>query len=112
MMDEQAKARVHRIGQTKQCLVLRLVTPNTVEEKVTRRAEARLRNEDLAIETGKFNLRTDVEDTHELLKQKLAAEFEDKMAQAKEQAHTLEQINVLIARSDEEIEIFNKMDQA
>jgi ATP-dependent helicase STH1/SNF2 len=55
MMDEQAKARVHRLGQTKQTLVLRLVTPNTVEEKVNNRAKARLQNEDLAIEAGKFN---------------------------------------------------------
>jgi len=55
MMDEQAKARVHRLGQTKQTLVLRLVTPNTVEEKVNKRAKARLEAEDLAIEAGKFN---------------------------------------------------------
>jgi ATP-dependent helicase STH1/SNF2 len=51
----QAKARVHRLGQKKQTLVLRLVTPNTVEEKVNNRAQARLQNEDLAIEAGKFN---------------------------------------------------------
>ncbi len=110
MMDEQAKARVHRLGQTKQCLVLRLVTPNTVEEKVTKRAEERLRNEDLAIETGKFNLRTEVSQTHELLRVKLANEFEDKMLQAKEQAHTDDEINELIARTDEEIEMFNRID--
>jgi ATP-dependent helicase STH1/SNF2 len=111
MMDEQAKARVHRIGQTKQCLVLRLVTPNTVEEKVTKRAEERLRNEDLAIETGKFNLRTEVSQTHELLRTKLASEFADKMMQAREHAHTDEQINELIARTDDEIEWFNRMDE-
>ncbi|EKX46028.1 hypothetical protein GUITHDRAFT_48360, partial [Guillardia theta CCMP2712] len=110
MMDEQAKARVHRLGQTKQCLVLRLITPNTVEEKVNKRAQTRLANEDLAIETGRFNLRTDVEDTHELLKQKLAKEFESKMEQAKEQVHTDEEVNELIARSQEEIDLFNEMD--
>jgi SNF2 family DNA or RNA helicase len=60
-----------RLGQKKQTLVLRLVTPNTVEEKVFERAQARLQNEDLAIEAGKFNQRTDVAESHELLKMKL-----------------------------------------
>ena len=111
MMDEQAKARVHRLGQTKQTLVLRLVTPNTVEEKVTKRAAARLQNEDLAIEAGKFNQRTEVAESHELLKQKLAQEFQEKMEAVREQAHTDEQINELIARTPEEIELFNKIDE-
>ena len=33
---EQAKARINRIGQTKQTLVIRLMTPGTVEEKMLR----------------------------------------------------------------------------
>jgi len=111
MMDEQAKARVHRLGQKKQTLVLRLVTPHTVEEKVTKRAQARLQNEDLAIEAGKFNQRTDVAESHELLKQKLAQELQDQMERVKEQAHTDEQINELIARTPEEIDLFNAMDE-
>ena len=40
-----------------------------------------------------------------------AKEFEDKMEQAKEQAHTDEQINELIARTPEEIVLFNHMDE-
>lgn len=36
-IDIQAQARVHRIGQKKHVLVLRLVTANTVEEIIYRR---------------------------------------------------------------------------
>lgn len=109
MMDEQAKARVHRIGQTKQCLVLRLVTPNTVEETVRQRADERLRNEDLAIESGRFNLRTGVSEANELLKEKLKEDFGEKLGE-RQQAHNDDEVNELIARTDEEIDWFNRID--
>lgn len=40
--DAQAMARVHRIGQTKPVAVFRLVTANTVEERMVARAEKKL----------------------------------------------------------------------
>jgi SWI/SNF-related matrix-associated actin-dependent regulator of chromatin subfamily A member 5 len=40
--DAQAMARVHRIGQTKQVAVFRLVTANTVEERIVTRANKKL----------------------------------------------------------------------
>jgi SWI/SNF-related matrix-associated actin-dependent regulator of chromatin subfamily A member 5 len=41
-MDEQAMARVHRIGQTRPVTVLRLVTGGTVEERMLQRAQRKL----------------------------------------------------------------------
>ena len=40
--DAQAMARVHRIGQTRPVLVLRLVTEGTVEQRIVQRAEKKL----------------------------------------------------------------------
>ena len=40
--DEQAMARVHRIGQTKPVAVFRLLTSRSVEERITARAEKKL----------------------------------------------------------------------
>ena len=41
-VDLQAMARVHRIGQTKKVHVYRLVTRDTVEERIIQRAEKKL----------------------------------------------------------------------
>ena len=42
-MDLQAMDRAHRIGQKKQVKVFRLVTDNSVEEKILERATQKLR---------------------------------------------------------------------
>ena len=57
-MDEQAKARVHRIGQKNQVLIIRMVTPDTVEERIVQRAGEKLSQTDLAIDAGLFNQRS------------------------------------------------------
>ncbi|KAN0062045.1 putative ATPase [Thecaphora frezii] len=55
-MDLQAQDRVHRIGQTKPCLVFRLVSANTVEQRVLKRAGNKRKLEALVIQQGKFRL--------------------------------------------------------
>ncbi|XP_031332867.1 chromatin-remodeling complex ATPase chain Iswi-like [Photinus pyralis] len=53
-MDLQAIDRVHRIGQTKQVRVFRLVTENTVDEKIIEHAEIKLRLHQLVIQDGQL----------------------------------------------------------
>lgn len=53
--DIQAIDRVHRIGQTKQVNVFRLVTENTVDERILQRAEIKLRLDRLVIQQGGAN---------------------------------------------------------
>lgn len=51
--DLQAMDRAHRIGQTKQVVVYRLVTENAIEEKVLERAAQKLRLDQLVIQQGR-----------------------------------------------------------
>ncbi|KAI9138275.1 P-loop containing nucleoside triphosphate hydrolase protein [Paraphysoderma sedebokerense] len=53
-MDLQAQDRVHRIGQTRPVMVYRLVTANTVEQKMIERATSKRRLEKLIIQKGQF----------------------------------------------------------
>ena len=51
--DLQAMDRAHRIGQTKQVVVYRFVTEDSVEEKVLERAAQKLRLDQLVIQEGR-----------------------------------------------------------
>ena len=52
--DLQAMDRAHRIGQTKTVRVFRLVTDNTVEERIIERAEMKLRLDHVVIQQGRL----------------------------------------------------------
>jgi len=53
--DLQAAARAHRIGQTRPVKVIRLVSKNTVEEIILKRAEDKLKLTQMVIEGGQFS---------------------------------------------------------
>eukprot|EP01006_Ploeotia_vitrea_P032035 TRINITY_DN64314_c0_g1_i1.p1 TRINITY_DN64314_c0_g1~~TRINITY_DN64314_c0_g1_i1.p1 ORF type:complete len:745 (-),score=164.56 TRINITY_DN64314_c0_g1_i1:1998-4232(-) len=55
--DLQAQDRCHRIGQTRPVVVYRMITANTVESKLLKRATAKLKLEHIVIEKGKFHSR-------------------------------------------------------
>lgn len=52
--DLQAIDRAHRIGQKKQVYVYRLITDNTVEERIMERADMKLRLDSLVIQQGRL----------------------------------------------------------
>lgn len=52
--DLQAMDRAHRIGQTKTVRVFRLITDNTVEERIIHRAEMKLRLDHVVIQQGRL----------------------------------------------------------
>jgi len=54
-MDLQAMDRAHRIGQKKQVRVFRLVTENTVDEKIVEKAEVKLKLDRMIIQQGKLS---------------------------------------------------------
>lgn len=51
-MDAQAIDRAHRIGQKKQVRIFRLVTENTVDDRIVKRAEIKLRLDRMVIQSG------------------------------------------------------------
>lgn len=61
--DFQAIDRVHRIGQKKQVRVFRLVTENTVDERIVQRAEIKTRLDRMIIQQGRAVDKTQLEMT-------------------------------------------------
>lgn len=55
-MDLQAQDRVHRIGQTRPVLIFRLVSANTVESRLLKRAGDKRKLEAIVIKNGAFKL--------------------------------------------------------
>ncbi|XP_048586303.1 chromatin-remodeling ATPase INO80 isoform X2 [Nematostella vectensis] len=53
-VDEQAMDRAHRLGQTKQVTVYRLVTKNTIEERILQRAREKSEIQKMVISGGNF----------------------------------------------------------
>lgn len=54
-VDLQAIDRAHRIGQKRKVVIYRLVTKESVEEKIVERAAWKLRMDHLIMQRGKFN---------------------------------------------------------
>jgi len=52
--DLQAMDRAHRIGQTKTVHVYRMVTENTIEEKVVERAHQKLKLDAMVVQQGRL----------------------------------------------------------
>ncbi|XP_041358454.1 SWI/SNF-related matrix-associated actin-dependent regulator of chromatin subfamily A member 5-like [Gigantopelta aegis] len=53
-VDLQAQDRAHRIGQTKQVMVFRFITENTVEERIVEKAEMKLHLDNIVIQQGRL----------------------------------------------------------
>jgi DNA helicase INO80 len=52
--DQQAMDRAHRLGQTKQVTVYRLLTQGTIEERILRRAKQKSEIQSIVISGGNF----------------------------------------------------------
>lgn len=115
-MDLQAMARAHRIGQTTEVRVLRLITASPIEEKMLATANEKLDQEAKIIEAGKFNQTSDASERRETL-QKILAQSADEAAE-EAGIPTDDEINEMLARPnvlldltrDEELEVLGRMD--
>ncbi|WIA40512.1 hypothetical protein OEZ86_013861 [Tetradesmus obliquus] len=54
-MDAQAQDRCHRIGQTREVHIYRLISANTIEENILRKSDQKRQLDWLAIQSGGFN---------------------------------------------------------
>lgn len=110
--DLQAQDRAHRIGQKNEVRILRLITEDSVEEMILDRAHAKLEIDGKVIQAGKFDNKSTAEEQEALLRALLEKEEERKQKGTSEDDDDLDddELNQVIARSDEEIDIFRKLD--
>ena len=107
--DLQAQDRAHRIGQKNEVRILRLISSNSVEEKILERAKFKLDMDGKVIQAGRFDNKSSETDRDAMLRTLLeTAEAADNLEQEEMDDDDL---NMILARSDEELEIFRQMDE-
>lgn len=109
--DLQAQDRAHRIGQTKEVRILRLITENSVEEKILAKAHEKLDIDGKVIQAGKFDNKSTSEEQEAFLRSLL--EQEEQRATKSEDDEELDddELNEILARSDQERLLFAEIDR-
>ncbi|KAK9431721.1 SNF2 family N-terminal domain-containing protein [Lipomyces doorenjongii] len=110
--DLQAQDRAHRIGQTKEVRIFRLITEDSVEEMILERAHKKLDIDGKVIQAGKFDNKSTAEEQEAFLRSLLEAEEAKKQKHEDDDDEELddEELNELLARDDSEAFVFRKMD--
>lgn len=108
--DLQAQDRAHRIGQKNDVLVLRLVTQNSVEEKILQAANFKLELDSKIIQAGMFNKNSNATDRRAYLLNLLKEGDEDDTNESSDIPDN-KQVNALLARSDHEYRTFLQIDR-
>jgi len=109
--DLQAQDRAHRIGQTKEVRILRLITADSIEEKILARAQYKLDIDGKVIQAGKFDNKSTAQEREALLRQLIESSLGEANDVQNEENMTDDDLNDIIHRNDEEMEIFRRMDQ-
>ncbi|CAF0773868.1 unnamed protein product [Rotaria sordida] len=108
--DLQAQDRAHRIGQVNEVRVLRLMTVNSVEEKILAAARYKLNVDEKVIQAGMFNNKSTGNERRQFLQQILLQETEEG-DEEEDEVPDDEVINQMIARTEDEYNLFNRMDR-
>ncbi|KAH8556185.1 SNF2 family N-terminal domain-containing protein [Umbelopsis sp. PMI_123] len=109
--DLQAQDRAHRIGQTKEVRIFRLITENSVEESILARAQYKLDIDGKVIQAGKFDNRSTEEDREAFLRSLLENKNEQDDVEAEDDGVDDEELNLILKRSDEEYIKFVEIDK-
>ncbi|KAK5951433.1 transcriptional regulator [Knufia fluminis] len=109
--DLQAQDRAHRIGQKNEVRILRLISSNSVEEKILERAQYKLDMDGKVIQAGKFDNKSTNEERDAFLRTLLeAAEAAEAGGNEQEEMED-DDLNDMMARSEEELILFKRMDK-
>lgn len=106
--DLQAQDRAHRIGQTKEVRIFRLITIDSVEEYILERAQHKLNLDGKIIQAGKFDQKSTNEERDEMLKAILEREAEKNDV---DEIYGDDELNEIIARNEIELESFRRLDE-
>eukprot|EP00798_Chlamydomonas_sp_ICE-L_P010150 gene10150-8053_t len=111
-LDLQAQARAHRLGQTKQVTVLRLVTKGSVEEHIIKVAAEKRKFADSSITGGFFDNETSAEERKEYLLSILTQPVLPSASNSENGDCTFsnKDLNQLLARSPTELDILEASD--
>ncbi|WQF76140.1 Putative bromodomain, helicase, Helicase superfamily 1/2, ATP-binding domain-containing protein [Colletotrichum destructivum] len=107
--DLQAQDRAHRIGQKNEVRILRLISSNSVEEKILERARYKLDMDGKVIQAGRFDNKSTETDRDAMLRTLL--ESADLAETGEQDEMDDEELNLLLARSDDEVTVFQKLDE-
>ena len=108
--DLQAQDRAHRIGQKNEVRILRLISSNSVEEKILEKAQYKLDMDGKVIQAGRFDNKSTNEERDAMLRTLLdSAETAEDMANQEEMDD--DELNMITARSEEEMAVFQRLDQ-
>jgi len=105
----QAQDRAHRIGQKNEVRILRLISSNSVEEKILERARYKLDMDGKVIQAGRFDNKSSETDRDAMLRTLL--ESADMTESGDNDEMDDEELNMLLARSDDEIAVFQRIDE-
>ncbi|GAA5811290.1 hypothetical protein MFLAVUS_004723 [Mucor flavus] len=107
--DLQAQDRAHRIGQTKEVRIFRLISTNSVEESILARANFKLDIDGKVIQAGKFDNRSTEEDREAFLRS-LLEDKADEENEAEDDDIDDEELNEILQRSETDIPVFHRID--
>ncbi|KAF7719617.1 Chromatin structure-remodeling complex subunit snf21 [Penicillium ucsense] len=108
--DLQAQDRAHRIGQKNEVRILRLISSNSVEEKILERAQFKLDMDGKVIQAGKFDNKSTSEERDKFLRTLLES-TEDTEQLGDQDEMEDDDLNEIMARSEEELALFQQMDR-
>ena len=106
--DLQAQDRAHRIGQKHEVRIFRLISSNSVEEKILERAQFKLDMDGKIIQAGKFDNKSTDKEREAFLKSLL--DNTQKTSNEEEECLSDSELNEILARNEHELDVFRKMD--
>ncbi|XP_071490334.1 probable global transcription activator SNF2L2 [Diadema antillarum] len=106
--DLQAQDRAHRIGQKNEVRVLRLMTVQSVEEKILAAAKWKMNMDSKVIQAGMFDQKSTNSERRAYLRALLERDADQD--EDENEVPDDETVNQMIARTEEEFEIYQRMD--
>ncbi|CAH1176276.1 unnamed protein product [Phaedon cochleariae] len=101
--DLQAQDRAHRIGQKNEVRVLRLMTVNSVEERILAAAKYKLTMDEKVIQAGMFDQKSTGSERHQFLQSILHNDGSDE--EEENEVPDDETVNQMVARTEDEFQL-------